>query len=49
MTTLNIAIDDLTSNQKAAIRAAFESYCDALDFEYKEKEREFDGDIANLD
>jgi hypothetical protein len=32
-----------------AARAAFSAYCDALDFEYKEKEREFDEDVANLD
>lgn len=49
MGTLNRSIDELTSNQKAAVRAAFESYCDALDFEYQAKEREFNEDLANLD
>ena len=49
MTTLKYSIDELTSSQKDAIRAAFESYCDALDFKYIEKEREFDEDIENLD
>ena len=48
MDTLNRAMVELTSSQKATIRAAFESYCDTLDFEYKEREREFDVDIANL-
>lgn len=47
--TLHSSIDELTSNQKSAARAAFSAYCDALDFEYKEKEREFDEDVANLD
>ena len=49
MGTLNRSIDELTSNQKAAVRAAFESYCDALDFEYQAREREFNEDIATLD
>ena len=49
MTDLTRNIEDLSSSQKAAVRAAFEQYCDTLDYEYKEKEREFDGDIANLD
>ena len=47
--TINHAMAELSSSQKETIRAAFESYCDSLDFEYQQKEREFDGDIANLD
>lgn len=49
MTIINRSIEELTSSQKEAIRAAFESYCDTLDFQYTIKEREFDEDIANLD
>lgn len=49
MTTINRSIEELTSSQKEAIRAAFESYCDTLDLQYMIKEREFDEDIENLD
>ena len=49
MITINRSITDLANTQKQGVRAAFESYCDALDFEYAEKEREFDEDLANLD
>jgi hypothetical protein len=49
MLTINRSIDEMLSSNKATSRAAFESYCDSLDFEYKEKEREFDEDLANLD
>lgn len=49
METLTQNIDSLSSSQKEAARAAFEQYCDTLDFEYKEKEREFDVCIENLD
>lgn len=49
MTTINRSITELTSTQKQGVRAAFESYCDALDFEYAEKERELNEDLANLD
>ena len=42
-------IESLSHSSKATARAAFENYCDSLDFEYQQREREFDDDIANLD
>jgi hypothetical protein len=49
ITALSSSVEQMSDDLKATVRAAFEQYCDTLDFEYKEKEREFDGDIAILD
>lgn len=47
--TLQRTIDEITSGQEAAARKVFENYCEALDYEYTEKEREFDAEVAHLD
>lgn len=48
METLQRSIEDLTNSQKAAARASFEQYCDTLDYEYKQKESEYDNLIQLL-
>ena len=47
--TLRGAIDEVSGNLKSTARASFEQYCDTLDYEYQQKEAEFDADVANLD
>lgn len=42
-------VESLSSSLKATARISFEQYCDTLDYEYQQKEAEFDADIANLD
>ena len=42
-------IETMTGNLKATARASFEQYCDALEYEYEKREREFDEDIDTLD
>lgn len=49
MTTLNRSIEELSGSLKAAARASFEQYCDALDYQYQQKEQEFDTEVAILD
>ena len=49
MLTLNQQIEAISGSLKAAARASFEQYCDALDYEYKQKETEYDLDIDKLD
>ena len=46
---LNSTIETLTSSQKATARAALEQYFDNLDYQYTQKEREFDEEVACLD
>jgi hypothetical protein len=48
MLDLTQSIETLSSSAKAAARASFEQYCDALDMEYSLKEREYDELIALL-
>jgi hypothetical protein len=48
METLQRSITELTDSQKAAARASFEQYCDTLDYEYKQKESEYDNLIQLL-
>lgn len=48
MLDLTQSIETLSSSAKAAARASFEQYCDALDMEYTLKEREYDELIALL-
>ena len=43
------SIEKMTGNLKATARASFEQYCDALEYEYKQKETEYDLDIDKLD
>ena len=40
--TLNRAIEESTRDQKRLARDSFESYCDALDIDYFNKEKEYD-------
>lgn len=40
--TLNRAIEESTRDQKRLARDSFESYCDALDIDYYNKEKEYD-------
>ena len=47
--TLSNSIETMSSDLKAAVRASFEQYCDTLDYEYKQKEQEFDTEIDTLD
>ena len=49
ITTLSSSVETMSGDLKATARASFEQYCDTLDYEYKQKEIEFDADIANLD
>lgn len=49
ITALNSTIETLTSSQKATARAALEQYFDNLDYQYTQKEREFDEEVACLD
>ena len=49
ITALNSTIETLTSSQKATAHAALEQYFDNLDYQYTEKEREFDEEVACLD
>ena len=49
ITALNSTIETLTSSQKATARAALEQYFDNLDYQYTQKEREFDEEVAYLD
>jgi hypothetical protein len=49
MRDLTQNIEVLSSSSKAAARASFEQYCDALEYEYQKREQEFDGDVATLD
>ena len=49
MTTLNRSIEELSGSLKAAARASFEQYCDTLDYQYRQKEQEFDTEVAILD
>lgn len=46
---LSSSVETMSSDLKAAARASFEQYCDTLDYEYKQKETEFDTDIDTLD
>ena len=47
--SISRSVETISSNQRATVRAAFESYCDALDIEYQQKEKELNEDLANLD
>lgn len=49
ISTLSSSQEEILNHLKEGVRAAFESYCDILDFEYKEKEREFDAETKTLD
>ena len=49
MDTLKRAIEEMSSNLKAAARASFEQYCDSLEYEYQNKEEEFDTEVNHLD
>lgn len=49
MITLNRSIEELSGSLKAAARASFEQYCDTLDYQYRQKEQEFDTEVAILD
>lgn len=49
LAALNSTIEALTSSQKATARAALEQYFDNLDYQYTQKEREFDEEVACLD
>ena len=42
-------IETISGDLKATARASFEQYCDTLDYEYTNKEKEFDTDVENLD
>lgn len=42
-------IEAVTGNLKATARASFEQYCEALEYEYEKREKEFDTDVENLD
>ena len=46
--TLKRSIDELTSSQKASARASFEQYCEALEYEYQQRETEYDNLIELL-
>lgn len=46
---LNRTVDEMSTNLKTTALAAFEQYCDALEYEYQKREQEFDGDVATLD
>ena len=48
MDTLNSTIETTTRNQQSLARQAFVSYCDALDTEYTQKEKEYEELIARL-
>ena len=48
MDTLNSTIETTTRNQQSLARQAFVSYCDALDTEYTQKEKEYEELIAHL-
>ena len=47
--TLSNSIETISGDLKAAARASFEQYCETLDYEYTNKEKEFDADVENLD
>jgi uncharacterized protein YaaW (UPF0174 family) len=49
ITALSSSVETMSSDLKAAVRASFEQYCDALDYEYKQKEQEYELDLDNLD
>ena len=49
ITTLNRSIEKMSGDLKATARASFEQYCDTLDYEYVNKEKEFDTNVENLD
>ena len=42
-------IETMSSHLKEMARASFEQYCDALDYEYKQKEQEYELDLDSLD
>lgn len=46
--TLQETIEEMAQNQRQLARAAFESYCDALDIDYQSKETEYDNLIELL-
>jgi hypothetical protein len=48
MDTLKRSIDELSSSQKASARASFEQYCEALEYEYQQRETEYDNLIELL-
>ena len=48
MDALNHSIDEMSSGMKASARASFEQYCDALDYEYKKVETDYDNLITLL-
>lgn len=49
MLSLNQQIETISGSLKASARAAFEQYCEALDYQYLQKETEYDLDIDKLD
>lgn len=49
MLGLNQQIETISGSLKASARAAFEQYCEALDYQYLQKETEYDLDIDKLD
>ena len=49
MLSLNQQIETISGSLKANARAAFEQYCEALDYQYLQKETEYDLDIDKLD
>ena len=46
---LTQSIETMSSHLKEMARSSFEQYCDALDYEYSQKEREYETDIDKLD
>lgn len=46
---LRNSIETMSSDLKAAVRAAFEQYCDTLDYEYQKREQEFETEVNTLD
>jgi hypothetical protein len=48
ITTLSSSVETMSSDLKAAARASFEQYCETLDYEYQQREQEFDENIATL-
>ena len=48
ISTLSSSLETMSSDLKASARASFEQYCDSLDYEYQQKETEYDNLIELL-